>query len=342
MNPHCKNLIEQSILKSLKSKYKDILNLSSQYVDRIILIIFLIFSFKTISLQAVCVSKLELNNKVVLITGASKGIGLATAKYLANQGFRVYATLRNKNALDVSSIKNVRFEILDVTDLDSIKNTVSKIISMEGRIDVLINNAGFVLGGSLENLSMQEMQKQMDVNFFGAIRMCQEVLPYMRKQKSGHIINMSSEQGVYGLPYGSLYSASKAALEVVSEALSIELLPWKINVSIVEAGAVATDLSLKMGTRFLENNPYKKMCDYMQNSHKRKIDLEKRKSFYQSPDDIAKFICKIIDTQQPHLRYQTSKLSKEIVSMKLNDISGEDYSRKMKTMIESFQKKFIK
>ncbi|NGX32772.1 MAG: Fatty acyl-CoA reductase [Candidatus Anoxychlamydiales bacterium] len=311
------------------------------FLKRFILIVLLIFTSKTITLNAIAVSKLDLNNKVVLITGASRGIGLATAKYLANKGFRVYATVRDANSLDTSKIKNVHFEILDVTDLQSIKKTIHKIMIKEGSIDVLINNAGFALGGSLENLSMEDIQEQMDVNLFGAIRMCQEVLPHMRRQKSGHIINISSEQGVYGLPYGSMYSASKAALEAMSEALSIELLPWRIDVSIVEPGPVSTDFSLKMGTREIENDPYKKICDYMESSHKQKNDREKLESHYQSAEDIAKFLCDVIDAQEPQLRYQTNRLSKGIVSMKLNDVSGEDYLRKMKTMIEDFQKRLI-
>ncbi|NGX33777.1 MAG: Fatty acyl-CoA reductase [Candidatus Anoxychlamydiales bacterium] len=313
------------------------------FLKKYILIVFFIFSLNTLSLNAIAVSKLEFTNKVALITGASRGIGLATAKYLAKQGYRVYATSRNFDSLDTSSIKNVNFEILDVTDLLSIQKTVNKIVKKEGRIDILINNAGYALGGSLETLSMDDIQKQMDVNFYAAIRMCQEVLPHMRKQKSGHIINISSEQGVYGLPYGSLYSASKAALEAMSEALSIELLPWRIDVSIVEPGPVATNFSLQMGSRDFENNPYKKMCEYMESSHRQKKDMEKTDSYYQSAEDIAKFLCNVvIETQEPHLRYQTNKLSKGIVSMKLNDTTGEDYLRKMKSMIEDFQKRFIK
>ena len=309
------------------------------FLKRYILLVLLIFSLQTTSVLAISVSKIEINNDVVLITGASRGIGLATAKYLAKEGYRVYATLRDIDSLDTSSIKGIQFETLDVTDLSSIQKTVNKIISKEGKID---NNAGYALGGALENLSMEEIQKQMDVNFFGAIRVCQEVLPHMRKQKKGHIVNISSEQGVYGLPYGSLYSASKAALEAVSESLSIELLPWRINVSIVEPGGVATDFSLKMGTRFLPNNPYKQICDYMEDSHKQQTIKEKERSGYQSADQIAKFLYNVVNDPNPQLRYQTNKQSKAIVSMKLNDISGKDYLNTMQMMIEGFQKKFVK
>ena len=306
-----------------------------------ILIVLLIFSFKSLSLQAIAVSKIEGDKKVVLITGASSGIGLSTAKYLAKKDYIVYGAVRNLSSLD-TNIKNLHFETLDVTDIQSIQKTVSKIISKEGRIDVLINNAGYALGGSLETLSMDDIKNQMDVNFFGAIRMCQEVLPHMRKNQRGHIINISSEQGVYGLPYGSLYSASKAALESVSESLSIELLPWNIKVSIVEPGQVGTNFVLKMGSKKLKDNPYQKICDFMESSHNKRTQKEKALPPYQKPDEIAAFLFDIMNVTDPQLRYQTNKLSKGIVSMKLNDISGEDYFKKMTIMIEDFQKRLIK
>lgn len=137
------------------------------------------------------------SDKVVLITGASRGLGLATAECLADKGYRVYAGIRNLS--ESSDRKNLTFVRLDVTELPTLQVAVSQIIAKEGRLDIVINNAAYAVAGPLESLTMEEMQNQMDVNFFGSIRVCQEVLPQMRKQNCGHIINISSEQGVYGV-----------------------------------------------------------------------------------------------------------------------------------------------
>ena len=273
----------------------------------------------------------EQKGRVVLITGASRGIGLTAAEHLAKEGFRVYAGVRNLDTL--VSKKNLHFELLDVTDAVTIQNIVQKIIRQEGSLDILINNAGYALGGPVECLSMEEIKEQMDVNFFGVIRMCQTVLPQMRKQKKGQIINISSEQSVYGLPYGSLYTASKAALESLSEALSIEVLPWNIKVSIIEPGLLKTKFSIKMGTRSIEGTPYQKIVDIIQHSLYERNAHPELLTPSQSPEEIALFLQKVIEDPQPQLRYQTSKSAEETVARCIKDMSGKEYLERMKLQV---------
>lgn len=272
----------------------------------------------------------QMNGKIVLITGCSRGIGHAAAELLAEKGYVVYATMRNLNIPSPPPNKRLYIRLLDVTDSASIAKVVNEIIEKEGRLDVLINNAGYALGGSVESVSIQEVFDQMNVNFVGVVRTCQEVLPHMRRQKSGRIINISSEQGVYGLPYGAFYTSSKAALESLSEALSIEVLPWNIIVSIVEPGLVATNFSVKLGSRTIEPNPYHKIHEMIANSL-----LEKRipSEFCQSPENIAQFLQKVIEDPEPQLRYQTSQAAKETVSKIIKDISGEEYTKRMKALV---------
>lgn len=273
------------------------------------------------------------SQKVVLVTGASRGIGFAIAERLAKQGYRVYAGVRSRDSLQQAFDEKILIEILDVTDRSTIQKTVSRIIEREGRLDILINNAGYALAGPLECLTEEEILQQMNVNFFGVIRVCQEVLPYMRKQKNGHILNVSSTQGTYGLPYGSLYTSSKAALESLSAALSIEVLPWNIKVSIVEPGFVATNFSIQLGSRKLEENPYESICRTISDSSK-----EKREPSWlcQSPEEIALFLQAVIEDAHSQLRYQTSASALEEVSQWITDLSGKEYSKWMKELINLY------
>lgn len=253
--------------------------------------------------------------QVILITGGARGVGFATAQTLAQRGYIVYAPGRQE---------------LDVTCFDSIQAMVAKIIEQEGRIDILINNAAYALAGPLEHLSQEEMMRQMDVNFFGALRMCQEVLPHMRKQQSGHIINISSEQGIYGLPYGSLYTASKAALESVSEALSIEVLPWNIRVSILEPGLIRSHFSIALGSKELTDAPYQNIMDAIQTTLQERQENPEILKPSQSIEEIATFIADVVEDPHPKLRYQTSPAAQEAVAWKLKDESGELYCQRMR------------
>ena len=157
-------------------------------------------------------------NKVIIITGASSGFGKATAERLAKRGHTVYGICRRE-----MSHPTIHYMQADIRDKEHIKQIVNTIYEKEKHIDVLINNAGMGIGGSLELATTEEIQVQMGTNFMGCVNMCQEVLPYMRRQRSGKIINLSSIGGIMGLPYQGYYSASKFAIEGFSEALSAEV-----------------------------------------------------------------------------------------------------------------------
>src|SRR5262245_12861709 len=174
------------------------------------------------------------NQRVVLITGASSGVGQSTARLLSQHGFKVFGTSRNPAAAD--RIAGVEMLSLDVRADDSAGTCVEAIVQQAGSLDVLINNAGYVLAGALEELSSEEARAQFDTNFFGVVRTVNAVLSLMRKQKRGHIINVSSLTGLTAAPFLGIYSASKFALEGYTEAVRQEVKHFNIHVSVTEAG----------------------------------------------------------------------------------------------------------
>jgi NAD(P)-dependent dehydrogenase (short-subunit alcohol dehydrogenase family) len=177
-------------------------------------------------------------SKVVLITGCSTGIGRNLAQRLTQSGYTVVATARKVETL--SDLPVALKLPLDVTQSDSVNHAVAHILQQFGRIDVLINNAGYSMLGALEEVSEQQTQQVFDVNVFGAMRMIRTVVPYMRKQRAGRIINISSIAGKLSTPVNGTYSASKFALEALSDALHLELAPFGIQVVLVEPGAIKT------------------------------------------------------------------------------------------------------
>ncbi|MDX1372622.1 MAG: SDR family oxidoreductase [Nitrososphaeraceae archaeon] len=185
--------------------------------------------------------------KVAVVTGSSSGVGFETSLLLARNGFRTYATMRNlekasrlselvkKEDLDLKILR------LDVTDDDSVRESIEKIISETQRIDVLINNAGFAIFGALEDTLLDEMKEQFETNFYGSVRTIQAVLPTMKKQRKGKIINISSMVGRFGVPFNSLYVSTKFALEGLTESLRYELHNSGIDVVLVEPGIIKSD-----------------------------------------------------------------------------------------------------
>src|SRR6058998_1295203 len=177
--------------------------------------------------------------QTVLVTGTSSGIGQAIARLLAERGFNVFGTAR-KPAAGRSS--NVTMVALDVRSDDSVRSCVQQVLSQTGRIDVLVNNAGYTLMGAAEETSLDEAKAQLETNFFGVVRMVKAVLPRMRKAGSGKIINIGSLAGITAIPFGSFYTASKFALEGYTEALWHELRPFGIHATLIEPGFVSTPI----------------------------------------------------------------------------------------------------
>lgn len=242
-------------------------------------------------------------SKVILITGASSGFGKATAELLASKGNIVYGTSRHEIMHNT-----IKFLKLDVRDADAVAEQVRAVVAQEGRIDVLINNAGMGIGGSLELATQEEIRVQMDTNFMGCVNLCQKVLPYMRKQGYGKIINLSSIGGVMGLPYQGFYSASKFAIEGFSEALSAEVKRFGITVSMVEPGDFATNFtaSRKNSQVTLQDPAYGPVF-----KHSLEI-IENEENGGLKPEILAQTIAKIVDCRKPRLRYVVANFEQKL------------------------------
>lgn len=191
--------------------------------------------------------KSDRKKKVAVVTGSSSGIGLEISLLLARNGFYTYATIRDRLKTDkiekIANKENLPLEVLsmDVDNDDSVRNAIHKIIDEKKKIDILVNNAGYGLFGALEDISIEEIKKQFETNLFGAIRTIKEVLPTMREQKNGIIINISSIAGVVGIPAECIYVSTKFALEGLTESISYELQPYGIKVVIIEPGVINTN-----------------------------------------------------------------------------------------------------
>src|SRR5215831_14686635 len=182
-----------------------------------------------------------MSTKIALVTGGSSGIGEATALALAERGYTVYAGARRVERMEHLKAHGIRPLAMDVTDASSLQSAVGQIIAAEGRLDVLVNNAGYGSYGALEDVPLSEARSQFEVNVFGAARLTQLVLPHMRAQRSGTIVNITSMGGkIYG-PLGGWYHSTKFALEALSDCLRLEVKPFGIDVVIIEPGGIATE-----------------------------------------------------------------------------------------------------
>lgn len=236
-------------------------------------------------------------SKVVLITGGSSGIGKAVAIYLTEKGYVVYGTSRNPNRIT----EELPFKLiaLDVANPDSIHKAAQTIIANEGRIDVLINNAGVGITGPIEETPDEEIKKAFQTNVFGPIDVIKSVLPQMRKQQSGLIINVTSIAGYMGLPYRGIYSATKGALELITEAFRMEIKSFNIQMTNIAPGDFATNIaSGRYHSPVLEESPYKK-------SYGNTLDLmNEHVDEGNDPKEMAEAIYKIITCSKPKIHYK--------------------------------------
>jgi short-subunit dehydrogenase len=247
--------------------------------------------------------------KVAIVTGASKGIGLEIANQLLQDDYIVYGTSRK-----IAEQTELSFSLLEleVRSNESVEALVKQVLDETGRIDVLINNAGYDVYGSAEGTSMDELHAQMDVNFYGAVRMARAVLPTMKRQKSGDIINISSIGGLLSLPFNSAYAASKFAMEGYFEAMRYELSPLGIHVSLVEPQGTSTN-TLDTSIQSIAHE----VADY-EAQLARMIERMRAdgKSSGLPPQAIAKTVRRILVAKQPRLRYPIGGLSRFMPTMK--------------------------
>jgi len=258
--------------------------------------------------------------KIAIVTGSSTGNGFETSLMLARNGFYTYATMRNldksKTITDIATKDSLPLQVLqlDVTEDKSVKDAIDTILGKRGRIDVVVNNAGYDAFGAVEDLSVEEVKAQFETNFFGAIRVMKAVLPTMRKQRRGTIVNVSSVGGLVGIPLNSAYISSKFALEGFSESMQYELEEFGIKVILIEPGVVKTNFfenSKAAKNTASSNSPYAELAKKVSEGFKPM--LENNSS---SPIQVAQVILKAITSEKANTRYLVGNDAAAIVDKK--------------------------
>ena len=268
---------------------------------------------------------------VAVVTGSSGGIGLATSLALARSGYLTYATMRNlakrKSIQSLAEKQHlpIRTVQLDVTDENSVKNAIQSILSESEGIDLLVNNAGYGLTGAFEDIGIDEIKALYETNLFGVIRVTQGVLPIMRKQGSGRIINISSGAGRIGYPGGSAYVSSKFALEGLTESMAYEIEQFGIKAVLVEPGFVRTNFGENMVIAKKAqdpNSPYSQMMIQMRSSSVRSRMVENASD----ADLVASVVVEAATAKEPNFRYLAGKDVQQLVTAKKN-MSDEEFQR---------------
>ncbi len=267
-------------------------------------------------------------NKVAIITGASRGIGKEITLSLSKRGYTVYATMRDPQPMN----GEILVKQMDVTDNHSIKRCVTEVLEQEGRIDLLVNNAGYGLFGIVEQVDIEDVKQQFDVNVYGVIRTMQAVIPVMRKQKSGRIINMSSISGIVSNVCLGIYSGTKHAVEAISASVAATVFPWNIKVSLIEPGPVSTEFAMNVTHKVESGNddPYAAFVEDYRNTFNERI------AEGQNPADIAELVVRVAEEDNPHFRYQTSKRLVDLSGKFINDTTGNSMLKDLEAPLRSF------
>jgi NAD(P)-dependent dehydrogenase (short-subunit alcohol dehydrogenase family) len=254
------------------------------------------------------------NKQVALVTGGSSGIGEATALKLQELGYTVYAAARRVQRMEHLTESGIRPLAMDVTDEESMQSGVKQIIDKEGRIDVLVNNAGYGSYGALEDVPLSEARNQFEVNVFGAARLTQLVLPHMREQRSGTIVNITSMGGKIYTPLGAWYHATKFALEAISDCLRMEVEPFGINVVVIEPGGINTEwggIAAEKLRAVSGTGPYADQANAVADS----LTSEANRKRLSPPTVIADAIAKAVTARKPDTRYAVGFGAKPIIFM---------------------------
>lgn len=262
--------------------------------------------------------------KVILITGTSTGLGVATAVQAAQAGHTVYATMRNtqkRGTLDAAAqVAGVTLNVLqlDVQDTDSVNAAVDTVIAEQGRIDVLINNAGMGYVRSLEQAEETDIQKILDINYTGVTRCIKAVMPHMRKARAGHVINISSVGGLVGQPFNEIYCGAKFAVEGLTEAMASYITPaFGIHFTAVEPGGIASEFAntvleqVEQTGGMLEDEYLPILQKYITGSQNRQ-----ETGIYQTADEVAAIVMKVMGSEQPPVRTRTSEWSEDFSKLK--------------------------
>lgn len=265
--------------------------------------------------------------KIVLITGASSGIGKETALFLAQRGFIVYAGSREpKRLMDIEDTNIIPLK-LDITDGSNIETAIKTIKKEHKTIDILINNAGYGLFSTVEDVSEEQMYEQFNINVFGLLRVCKAVIPLMRQNESGVIINISSFLGKIGLPLLTLYNSSKYAVEGITDSLRYELRDFNIRVHSIMPGFFNTNFSkenLKINDEtFAPNSPYVSMVSNLTSAIKEQVDKGN------DPKEVAELILEIIENEKFQARITAGEKAQKFIPMK-KELSDEDFERRVR------------